>query len=171
MIAMQVFLCASAILFIGVMVLVAFRMFASDGVKRFEDNEEGDGVEPSDLPLDVRYRELFELGMIQLKPDEQALIGCGRKEEMEEVLLVTDRRAFVMTRRQGATFFAKHTFSIDKLRPIPSSAGLVGNKIVLSDGSQTAAIGSPGSTGFLADARLVVRELNTMIHQAHRAPV
>ncbi len=173
MIAVQMFLYASAALFFGVMVLVAFRMFASDGARRLNegDADEGAESESDDKPLNVRYRELLELGMVQLEQGEQILIGCGRKAEVEEVLVVTDRRAFIMTRRQGATFFAKHTFRVDQLRPVPSSAGLVGNKIVLSDGSQTAAISSPGNTGILADARLVVRELNNLIRQSHRAPV
>lgn len=169
--AIQIFLYFASAVFLGVMCLVGFRLFADNGVWRLTVGTSGQEIAAQrlNIPLNLRYRELLELGMIQLLPDENVVAGCGSKGEIEEVLLFTNRRAFIMSRHQGATFFAKHTFSIDRLRPIPSSAAMVGNKIVLSDGTQTAAIDSPGSEGYLADTKVVVRELNLRILQAGKA--
>lgn len=168
----EVFLSVSIALF-GISVLaLAVRLVASDGARRLREpipvmslmqtGEEGD----NSLPLDDRYRELIELGMIGLEPDEIVVAGCGQKGEIEEILLFTNKRAFIMNRRSGATFFAKHTFVLKDLRPVPSSAGLVGNKIILTDGAQTRAIDSPGDHGFLASASVVIRELNSRIRAA-----
>jgi len=149
------------------LILVGFRFFASNGVRRMpyrETPRQELEFEPiMTTPLDVRYREVTELGMVQLEPDENIVTGCGRKGELEEILLVTNRRAFIMTRRAGTTFYAKQAFFIDHLRPIPSSAGMMGNKMILSDGVKTGAIDSPGDRGFLDDAKNVVRELNNLI--------
>lgn len=151
------------------MLLVAVRLLAPDGTKRIVYPGEivGQADEPaSALPLEDRFRELLELGMIQLEPEEHVVTGCGMRGEIEEILIVTNRRAFILNRRSGATFFAKHTFNIEDLKPVPSSAGLVGNKMILTDGAQTRAIDSPGSGGFLAEAQVVVRELNSRIRAA-----
>lgn len=172
MLLYQILFGVSVAFFIGSAALVLLRFFGSSGatILPFQDAlpiTEDTDIMP-DIPLEVRYRELIELGMIQLEPEEQILIGCGKKGETEEVLVVTTHRAFIMTRRAGATFYAKQAFYVDHLRPIPSSAGMMGNKMILSDGVKTGAIDSPGDRGFLDDAKNVVRELNGLIRKAQQ---
>jgi len=174
-IALKVLFIAAALLFLGTMVAVAFRLWGRSGVTRITFKNKIEAKSPDEamaaLSLEDRYRELIELGMIQLEPEEQVIAGCGRRGDTEEVLLVTGHRAFILTRRSSSTFFAKQIFHIDHLRPIPSSAGLVGNKLILSDGVKTSAIDSPGNRGYLEDAKEVVRELNGRIRKARSEPV
>ncbi|MCZ7582947.1 MAG: hypothetical protein M5R36_06215 [Deltaproteobacteria bacterium] len=115
------------------------------------------------------FRELMELGLFKLEPEEAIVAGCGRKGEMEEVLLVTDRRVFYLTRRAGAMIYAVQEFEIGSLRPVPSSAGMLGAKIILADGRKTAVMDSPGGDGYLDDAHGVIRELNKRILQVQQS--
>lgn len=160
-----------------VAVIVAFRLFGDEGTRLIAGSpasvQGGPSAGYSDYmshrAVEERYRELVELGMIQLEPNEEIAIGCGRRGDHEEVVLVSNKRVFVLTRRTGATFFAKQIYYLGDLRPVPSSAGLMGNKFIVTDGTQTSAVDSPGDQGFLESAQKVVRELNRRVREAQHA--
>ncbi|MBZ0270730.1 hypothetical protein K8I61_01745 [bacterium] len=164
MVIVQALFVAGLVYFGVTLMLVAMRVFSRRGIDALAvDPSRRDDDRDIDVSLETRYRELIELGMIQLEPDERVVTGCGHKGDNEEVMLVTNRRVFVMSRPADGMFYRKQVMKLQQMRPLPSSAGVKGNKIVLSDGTTTAVMDSPGDEGTLDDTRAVVRELNNLI--------
>jgi len=121
--------------------------------------------------LDAAYQEVLNLADVQLAQDELVLAGCGRRGEVEQVMLATNNRLFLFARRFGASRYSYDIFDYGKLHPIPISQAVIGERIRMLEGDRLAEMPSPGMESWLDTAEDTIKVINDRIRRAKIAAV
>jgi len=163
----------STILVAAVLVVVLFRAFGKGGIKRLAPLESREELLPGRLrpALSAEYKELWNLADLEPNPGETVLAACGRRGELEMVLMATNQRLFFLSRRFGASHYANNVIDYAKLHPIPVSQCRIGERIRIIEGDRITEMISPGAESWLDTAEDTIKIINSCIKKARTAQV
>lgn len=156
----------------AVLALVAWRLIGKSGIERIDtmaSREVDTPIRFTGLSVAVQgaYLEVLNLAELDLERGEMVLAAAGARGETEKVLMATNRRAFVFSRRYGTSNYQNEVFDYGNLRPIPISQAVIGETIRLLAGDRIAEIKSPGAESWMDSAEDVVKAVNRQIRDAH----
>jgi hypothetical protein len=120
-------------------------------------------------PTDESYHEVLHFAEVELETGESVLAACGSRGETETVLMATNRRVLLFTRRFASGKYHVETFDYHVLRPIPISSSVIGGAIRLLEGSRIAEMKSPGAESWMDTAEDTIRLINKQIMAARTA--
>ena len=120
-------------------------------------------------PLDDTYQEVLRLAEVELPTGETVMAACGVRGEAETVLMATNHRLFLFTRRFSSGKYHTETFDYRLMRPIPISQSVIGSTVRVLEGSRIAEFKSPGAESWMDTAEDTIRIINKQISAARVA--
>jgi hypothetical protein len=169
---MTILMIGSLAVFLFFLFLVVMRLASKSGVEPVGMQDvAGDRRSPDHaraaLKFEASYQEALNLGDVELERGESVLAGCGTRGEIESVLLATNQRLLVMTRRFGASRYHVETFDYVKLHPIPLGQAVIGEHIRIMEEDRMVEMTSPGAESWLDTAEDTIKIINTQIRKSH----